>query len=956
MPLESDDDAPANIPDDIAPENNPEGAQEKQQETKHEEEESDAQECDGIDHRNNKKDDSDDGNEESRKRELQSERERVKKQERQREREREKERERERNHEKQKETVTETKKDLCHINPDGQLIVNTELAIVPRFVEQPTGADITEKDFQYLWNIKDFHALFTEMCRNCWGRWTHMQKNMGALVSVGAIREFAYFILEELVKIDNRGDWSLLCGALSQFENNWPPLYKKTMFYVSREFLRDYNIREIKTRLAKIQSMMAASVLVSCAESISDIPVAMVDEEAAPCQAWTHYDDQVLVFMVWMTGILPRSKGIEKAYPFDCDPPPYEDLLKRFFVITTASIGTLDKIYIPAQLTDFTLEAHKIFEREFASAEDQYAIMTALENFGDITVEDGARLNMFSSFLSETYMGAIVQAAKDQNLLELHKLMPVVSILHLERLGDRVSVLSSARALIGSQTIYFEDRAFILSVLSYGLSYARFSPVLAQIYDRQKREDPLSLTKRLASIVASYSNDDDVPEFESDNLIINLPVKLSNTFRLVNLGTIVNEPRYATTDRIYPAGYRAETMFSSLSGEDKQDVYACIVERGENGPIFVVESFGRRFDGETPDDVWDQIFEAVRKAGGPAVMPTYWKVGHEMFGFDFPIVARFIQQLPGAEDFFDYQMMPFKTTVQAIRKRYAHLLRKPDKPKPTAAQQSLRDLSTALSIEIGNSDVQEKEEEKEEEKPIEDKKEEPEAEDHSDEEKQEDKGETESPDLAIADSSTNHSHSLLTKPAPRTKVGNTNVAPKSRKQYTKKPKELVKKLKDLKKKKEESQESKQATEESDHNQDDDQDSQHVSDNEKELRIPGHYDDIDDIDVSIPSPPMSPKSPPPRPSVSNSSDEEERRPIPTWSGMKGINGEGPQWNTAPISKLHFHFKKAFDKLENELLLGLNENKLNEIAPPIAMDGTDWMRHILQTTITDIPGAH
>ena len=137
---------------------------------------------------------------------------------------------------------------------------------------------------------------------------------------------------------------------------------------------------------------------------------------------------------------------------------------------------------------------------------------------------------------------------------------------------------------------------------------------------------------------------------------ITLPYRVNINLVVVDLGHVVNLPKFANQRYIYPVGFKSERLFDSVLDYKKKEWYVSEIVHDENdAPLFKVSLKSNpeiSFKASAASNVWNQIMqvveEAKRRNGEPPRVIAL--SGPDYFGFSNPAVRNAILSLPGADE------------------------------------------------------------------------------------------------------------------------------------------------------------------------------------------------------------------------------------------------------------------------------------------------------------------
>ncbi len=131
---------------------------------------------------------------------------------------------------------------------------------------------------------------------------------------------------------------------------------------------------------------------------------------------------------------------------------------------------------------------------------------------------------------------------------------------------------------------------------------------------------------------------------------LKLPLMISSSLKLIQLGQVNLSPYYHTEHNIFPIKYRSIRIFNSMKNKGVKCEYLCEISEGEGKPLYRVASSE---DQDNPvirnssTECWKYIFDKVNQISNfkKEKMPIS---GTERFGLLDPIVISLIENLPNA--------------------------------------------------------------------------------------------------------------------------------------------------------------------------------------------------------------------------------------------------------------------------------------------------------------------
>jgi len=172
---------------------------------------------------------------------------------------------------------------------------------------------------------------------------------------------------------------------------------------------------------------------------------------------------------------------------------------------------------------------------------------------------------------------------------------------------------------------------------------------------------------------------------EIDDTDLEAAVIRIGAFTLQNLGEISLDPGYHLKSTLYPIGYKATRQFWSSKNPKVRVPYLFYVARGDDAPLFTVESEGLVFSAASPDAAWSAAFkrwkatlekqgriiaESTEDVSESAAADGVEKVKYDglyMFGFTIPAVVNLLERLPSAGRCRGYKFRYFQPAGEKIK-------------------------------------------------------------------------------------------------------------------------------------------------------------------------------------------------------------------------------------------------------------------------------------------------
>ncbi|KAH0790618.1 F/Y-rich N-terminus family protein [Histomonas meleagridis] len=262
--------------------------------------------------------------------------------------------------------------------------------------------------------------------------------------------------------------------------------------------------------------------------------------------------------------------------------------------------------------------------------------------------------------------------------------LPYALSLHLSKLiSSQIKFFANARSLLNNNALSKEAIEIISFVNKNGFLDLNESNLIIEKFgnfgaeSRLKRyiqslliQNSVDVIDRPKDKFVSKNPKPRIPSYRNELEIAanpTFPLVISNSFQVISVGNIVyDRPAYHTERYIYPVGYVAERLYSSIRSANERIWYRCMILDGGNEPLFRVEAKDDPticYEGPLPTTPWVNIFREVRKLKhlNTSVVTVS---GPEYYGLTYPIVTMLIQRLPGASLCSKYIMKNFEGESQ----------------------------------------------------------------------------------------------------------------------------------------------------------------------------------------------------------------------------------------------------------------------------------------------------
>lgn len=570
------------------------------------------------------------------------------------------------------------------VDGNDNLMKNDEFVITPFYLEIPRDLTPKKEDQLYHWTDDDYYTLRRHLTKTAWGRWETIANNMTAVVSPGALKINSFLYIEQLIKYANENQIEckspFILGTLATLDKTWPSSYRKKTISAIRTFINNLRKSDIKSDLTKIETLMFVSHMISISKSIpSDVVVYQPEKNVnLPSSEWSIKDDQLLLSMVWVSGIPTLQYKFQDVYGWGPQDPSIESLKTRIDQLYQRMVPHVPTIPIPDNAKfhySFLGDVFGYSNNMELPYEDQLKVGNMLDQYGIITAREMEYLSDLSSNSIKIYNNMIKhleEALLNESYSSIHKLLPAHSPqICKDRIIKSIKLIARINSQLSEpQNLFQEQRGFIEAVNNYGLANAIYSPMV-HLYCDEHFVNQAVVRKNLIKSL-NFSDKNQTSQYDcTEDLAYDLDCPVDYcAYTIRSLGKFCGKPGYRTNCRIYPVGYICEILFPAYNKKiiPERDTYTCKVLEGKDGPIFRVQVSSNReiFDGSTPSDAWASIIDLILKNNPKSFAVTREIPGHELFGFDVPSIIRFIQLLPGARDLKNYEYRICKTRIANI--------------------------------------------------------------------------------------------------------------------------------------------------------------------------------------------------------------------------------------------------------------------------------------------------
>ncbi|EAY10952.1 hypothetical protein TVAG_260380 [Trichomonas vaginalis G3] len=589
---------------------------------------------------------------------------------------------------------------LFTFTSNGKIKPNLNQVLTSKFVEMPdmTNEKMTADDYSYVWQETDYEVLFAELTRICWGKWSQIAVNMGALVSLMSIKETAYFMVEILLHILQRDLHPLLAGLFVDFQSSWPDDYRDKMLSSLTLFYSTKANKALANQLTKIELLLAVSCLVRSATSIpSTIFMQPIASSFMPTEKWTKDDDKLLVAMIWLTGYSSNDIGLEKVYKWTGGlVPSHSNCLTRIEEIVKNILPRFNAISFPQ--TQPNLENTKeIFENGFdiiLPIDDQVNLVTSIQSFGSENLDEiksVTKLNTQTDF--SQIFNDIWECIRENNIPKIHSLLPYITPQFLVHFIEKTLIVNKARENLAKnkENLVAEDFAILTAVSTWGLESCHFKSFVIRQTMENSKLSPNAIRNHLKNVNSNITKSSHSKAGSSsydDMFDLELPCNLSPSQVVHSLGQIIPKENYYNEDYIYPIGFSSSV---TLVVNGRQENFDCLIKDDGEKPQFLVTMASHPTifaQGTSPDDTWTIEIQSVRDSIDKEFLTGInGTPGHELFGLLSPVMMRFIQKLENANKLQNYRMKHFKMSALTLKRNKGINMIAKDEIKPSKSSE-----------------------------------------------------------------------------------------------------------------------------------------------------------------------------------------------------------------------------------------------------------------------------
>lgn len=552
---------------------------------------------------------------------------------------------------------------------------------------------VSDADSILKWTDTDHRRAFAVFCRFGWGRWNAIKQATMCQVPNREIRTFGHAVLQLLLEKASKPHPVIdlvFKKAISVDINDLEQQFLAASGETIMSCIGDQADRflEVLSSMALINGLVG-----TCPNAPDDI---VVPDLFPLSESWDRSDDQHLLFDAF-------TDGFGEFYSFQLDEISKSVLTDRLSRIVTE----LKKLFLAykATRTKVSVFDHNTLKKAASvwTAEEQRKVTYYLMNYGYTTPEDF--VNVLGTQRSpeevESFVNSIFLVCN--NVTEyIDDLAEGITPRVIRQISERVPLFRTARELYETTKLAYDD-ALVLKYISESgfLELDQATDVIAR-FGKDRLEEKLTefilnlsgLTRSRLRLFADKSRvqpDKDkewhkersprvhpIPEYETDeNGNVRLPLALSGSLQLVNLGRVVTDrPGFHTPRYIYTDGFCSERLYTSITQPTEKVWYrSLILDRGGPDPVFRVEMKANpsvAYETNTPSATWLQVVRDVNRAKKSMGLPSSDRVtvsGPECYGIALPFVMQLIQRLPDADKCPNYIFRPVDQPLDNIPRR-----------------------------------------------------------------------------------------------------------------------------------------------------------------------------------------------------------------------------------------------------------------------------------------------
>ena len=172
--------------------------------------------------------------------------------------------------------------------------------------------------------------------------------------------------------------------------------------------------------------------------------------------------------------------------------------------------------------------------------------------------------------------------------------------------------------------------------------------------DNQEEIEERKILKKMRNSEPDFLQEErEIVQFRRTTL--HLPYKIGSNLTILDLGHVVDKPKFATKRYIYPVGYKSQRIFESVIDYRQREWYTSeILDDGNDAPLFRVSLKSNpsySYEASSASNAWIQVMQVVegnKKRNGETLRVIALS-GPDYFGISNKTVRSAILSLPGAE-------------------------------------------------------------------------------------------------------------------------------------------------------------------------------------------------------------------------------------------------------------------------------------------------------------------
>ena len=527
------------------------------------------------------------------------------------------------------------------------------------------------------WNKKKLSKIMSNFMRFGWGRWKVIYENSEVNFQLTDIKEACIVLLGWMIKASEESFpvlESIYTHSRSKETKDFENIFK---YYSDTKVSCSSGAAKKLSRLDLLYFLNGA--VGTCPNPPDDIIVPDILNQK-PTEWWTEKDDQLLLYGAWQYGYMNYSE-IKFTNPVEQSSMSNLTVRLRNLITGLKNAYMKYKEKVGDANLPFNYETLKASQGDI-SKRDHKVIIHYLNYYGYPDVESFkkvANLMSKSDEILDDYVQTIINYCKKGDSEDEKKLADKIS--RPDKLLQEIELFDIIREKKDSNEIKMDDQELLEYVAQNGLIGLNSQEFITRRFGSDnvdtivkkylkkllihKINGPKSSSRGTSFTLHNYV----IPDYEkNDDGTPKLPIKISQIMIIKNLGKVVyDRPNFHSERYIYPVGYEAERMFTSIEDPNDKAWYVEKILDGGDYPLFRVEmkddDKNRVFEGPAPSKPWTDIVKYIenrKKKLKIGIKRCTTISGPEMFGLYSPLGSHLVQNLENADKCTRFMKRKFK--------------------------------------------------------------------------------------------------------------------------------------------------------------------------------------------------------------------------------------------------------------------------------------------------------